>query len=176
MPCYFLFAFVFTALMLERVDRIIALFTEYVIYIGACLVAYYKPETVTPLETETAFAVDVIMSFAITGVLLFMVITLYIRIYINRQKQLEEVNERLHKLYRTKTEFYNKLAHDILTPLTRVSTNIQVANAMPEKAAELLPRSQKDIMLMAEMINNALEESSENYGEISEVKPEGADL
>ena len=55
-----------------------------------------------------------------------------------------------------KNDFYHRMAHDILTPLTRVSTNIQVANMKPEKSPELLTEAQTDIMLMADMVNDAL--------------------
>jgi signal transduction histidine kinase len=67
-----------------------------------------------------------------------------------------------------KNDFYHKMAHDLLTPLTIVSTSVQVANMIPEKAPALLKKSQAEIMKMAEKINNALEDSwseDENMGE-----------
>jgi signal transduction histidine kinase len=57
-----------------------------------------------------------------------------------------------------KTEFYHKMAHDLLTPMTVVSTSIQVAAFKSDEAPELLHDSQVEIMKMADMINNALKE------------------
>ena len=54
-----------------------------------------------------------------------------------------------------KTDFYHKMAHDLLTPLTIVSTSIQVAKVEPEDK-ELMNKSQAEIMKMAGMINDAL--------------------
>jgi signal transduction histidine kinase len=51
------------------------------------------------------------------------------------------------------------MAHDLLTPLTVVSTSVQVADMIPAKAPALLKKSQEEIMKMAGMINAALDES-----------------
>jgi hypothetical protein len=55
-----------------------------------------------------------------------------------------------------KTDFYHRMAHGLLTPLTKVSTSVQVADMTPEKAHGLLKEAQADIMDMARMINAAL--------------------
>jgi hypothetical protein len=60
-----------------------------------------------------------------------------------------------------KTDFYRRMSHDLRTPLTKVSTNIQTARRRPEEAEELLTKSQDEIMKMAEMIGNALQETDE---------------
>jgi signal transduction histidine kinase len=46
-----------------------------------------------------------------------------------------------------KTDFYHRMSHDMLTPLTRVSTNIQIAKMKPEKAAELLTEAQPSLTI-----------------------------
>ena len=60
-----------------------------------------------------------------------------------------------------KAEFYHSMAHSLLTPLTRISTNIQTADRKPERAAELLGKSQEEIMRMSEMINAALDDGGD---------------
>jgi signal transduction histidine kinase len=57
-----------------------------------------------------------------------------------------------------RTDFYHRMAHDLLTPLTVVSTNVQVVEKHPEEAGELMRDSQEEIMRMAAMINKALNE------------------
>jgi len=66
------------------------------------------------------------------------------------------------------TDFYHRMAHDLLTPLTIVSTNVQIANKKPEEAPRLLQDAQQEIMTMAEMINNALDKAAEEDKEMYE--------
>jgi signal transduction histidine kinase len=58
-----------------------------------------------------------------------------------------------------KTDFYRKMSHNLRTPLTRVSTNIQVVKNHPQMADAFLEEAQAEIMDMAKMIGDALEES-----------------
>jgi signal transduction histidine kinase len=60
-----------------------------------------------------------------------------------------------------KNDFYYKMSHALLTPLTKVSTNVQIAKLKPEQSDVLLAKSQTEIMKMAEMINDALAEETE---------------
>ncbi|GHU79778.1 hypothetical protein FACS1894191_3360 [Clostridia bacterium] len=60
-----------------------------------------------------------------------------------------------------KNDFYHKMSHSLLTPLTKVSTKVQLAKMEPEDAAELLTKAQAEIMKMAEMINDALTDETE---------------
>ncbi len=54
------------------------------------------------------------------------------------------------------TDFYRKMSHNMRTPLTVVSTNIQTARRRPQEAYALLEDSQAEIMKMASMIDTAL--------------------
>ena len=58
-----------------------------------------------------------------------------------------------------KTDFYHHMAHDLLTPLTVVSTNVQRVEKHPEEAAELMRESQNEIMHIKEMVNNVLRDA-----------------
>jgi signal transduction histidine kinase len=60
-----------------------------------------------------------------------------------------------------KTEFYRKMSHNIRTPLTIISTNIQIANRNAETDHERLKKSQDEIMRIADMIDAALESEDE---------------
>ncbi|MDR1019989.1 MAG: hypothetical protein LBL73_04440 [Synergistaceae bacterium] len=64
-----------------------------------------------------------------------------------------------------RTDLYHRLSHDLLTPLTKVSTNIQVANMYPETDHGRLAKSQDEIMKMAGMINRALLEGRDGKDE-----------
>ncbi|MDR1706241.1 MAG: hypothetical protein LBS19_16385 [Clostridiales bacterium] len=55
-----------------------------------------------------------------------------------------------------KTDFFRKMNHSMRTPLTVLSTNIQVARLRPEEAEGLLKDSQAEIMKLADMVSDAL--------------------
>ena len=156
MPCFFIFALVFTALMIDGRERVAAIAVEFFIYIGACLTAYLRPDTVTMLASEKEFAVDVIIGISVPGTLLLLVVLLYIRIYNNRQKQLEELD-------RLKTEFYQDMHHEMKTPLTVISTDIQNAGDMldfdidKEVIRDKLESAQQEIIRLARMVENSLD-------------------
>ncbi len=57
------------------------------------------------------------------------------------------------------TDFYRKMSHNMRTPLTKISTNIQIANRCAETDHERLEKSQDEIMRIAYMIDAALEDS-----------------
>lgn len=52
MPAFFVFAIIFTVLMLEKRRALIVSLLEIILYIGLCLVAYHFPHIVTPFATE----------------------------------------------------------------------------------------------------------------------------
>ncbi|MDR0840786.1 MAG: hypothetical protein LBN26_05300 [Christensenellaceae bacterium] len=65
-----------------------------------------------------------------------------------------------------KNDFYHKMSHGLRTPMTVVSTCIQTVRRRPTEAAELLPEAQTEIMKIAKMIDDALEDGDEG-----EVRP-----
>jgi hypothetical protein len=60
-----------------------------------------------------------------------------------------------------KTDFYRRMSHDLRTPLTKISTNIQIANRQEETDHERLTKSQDEIMRMAGIIDAALDDGGE---------------
>jgi signal transduction histidine kinase len=111
MPGFFVFAIIYTAIMLEKWERNVALVIEFALYASCCFVAYYYPATVTPFETEFAYVLDVIMGITVASVLLTVVVMLHIRIYNDRQKRLAELDK-------LKSEFLENVSHELKTPIT----------------------------------------------------------
>jgi hypothetical protein len=81
MPSFFIFALIFTALMLDGVERAAALSVEFAVYAACCVAAYVRPETVTPFGTELGCVIDVLTGIIVAGGLLLSVIPLHMRIY-----------------------------------------------------------------------------------------------
>lgn len=124
-PSFFIFAIIFTAIMLERWERAAALATLFVLYVGCCLVAYFYPETIKHFETEIYYVSDVITGIVVAGVLLLLIVLLHIRMYHVRGIQIKELNrelearnETLLKYDKMKSDFLATVAHEISKPLT----------------------------------------------------------
>ncbi len=63
MPAFFVFAIIFTVLMLEKIRALIVSLLEILLYMGLCLVAYHFPDTVTPFATEADRLADILLAF-----------------------------------------------------------------------------------------------------------------
>jgi signal transduction histidine kinase len=125
MPCFFVFAIIFTALMLEKKDRIITILLEFVLYIGCCLTAFLYPQTVSFFRVEFDYVLDIITGFVVVSTLLLLVTGLHIRISQSHRTILNELNkelaarnEALVKYDHMKTDFLGTVAHEIKIPLT----------------------------------------------------------
>ena len=114
MPCFFVFALVFTTIMLHGSGRVIALILESVSYTLCCLVEYFYPETVSHLPTDWDRMINVIVGMAVSGGLLILIFVIYTRIYRRNRQRLEELD-------RLKIEFLGNMSHELKTPLTCVS-------------------------------------------------------
>jgi len=100
------------------------------------------------------------LSLTLTGIVsCFINIRMVERVSVNAKLEIEIANakRREHELS-AETEFYRKMSHSLRTPLTVVSTSVQVAKNHPDKADELLLQSQSEIMKMAKMIDDALDD------------------
>ena len=130
MPCFFIFAFIFTAIMLEGHERTAALAVEFVLYIACCLIGYYRPETVTHYASESVYVFDVITGVAVSGLLLLSVVLLHLRMYHIRQTQINELNrelearnETLTRFDKMKSDFLAAVAHEISAPLAVIAAS-----------------------------------------------------
>ncbi|MCL1904353.1 MAG: hypothetical protein FWF94_08040 [Oscillospiraceae bacterium] len=94
-------------------------------------------------------------TFAFLGLLIIIIVAVSILVNMYIIRKYAETKREAEELA-AKTDFYHQMAHDILTPLTRVSTCVQSANQFPEDAPELLIKAQADIMGMAKTINDTL--------------------
>jgi signal transduction histidine kinase len=161
MPCFFVFAFVFTALMLEGPVRIIMITSEFALYAICCAAAYINPGLVRPFPTELGYVLDVMTGVSVAGLMLLSAVMLYIRIYDDRQKRLEEAG-------RLKTELFSNVSHEMKTPLTVVSVHIQRAEALyglgrdddAEKIRESFEIALDEIMRMSRLVDSSLRLSS----------------
>jgi signal transduction histidine kinase len=128
-----------------------AIFAAISIYRGA---DYYYSGRIDPLYPIT---------FLLLAIASFFVYWHILRMLDNSAKnaQLEIEAQRLE----TKAEFYRRMNHKIRTPLTRVSTNIQIANMREITDHERLIKAQQEIMQVSEMISTKQNDDDSGWEE-----------
>jgi signal transduction histidine kinase len=111
MPSFFIFAFVFTAMMLEGKAGVFFVALEFALYAACFAISRMYPDTVAWFPSERDAMLDALIGVFVVGLMLTAVTLLHARIYDNRQK-------RLGSLDRLKTEFLQNISHELKTPLT----------------------------------------------------------
>ncbi len=123
MPATFVFAVVFTVLMLDRKYGILVALFELAFYISLCIIAYVYPQTVTYFSTEFSIMVDVAMAFTISSIVCAGCLYLHLQEYDVQQQKLVVQNEHLKMYNDAKSTFLTTVAHEIRNPLTAISAN-----------------------------------------------------
>ena len=143
MPAFFVFAIIFTVLMLEKWRALIVSLLEIVLYMGLCLIAYHFPDTVTPFATEADRLADILLAFVSVSTVCGIVLYFHLKEYNQQQILLKEQNQRLRSLDNAKSTFLTTVAHEIKNPLNSISLHAR-------DTSELLEEEPLDFSLMQE--------------------------
>ncbi|HHU07260.1 MAG TPA: hypothetical protein GXZ59_02835 [Clostridiaceae bacterium] len=103
---------------------------------------------------------NILSLFFLSGTLVFVMMLGMIAMW-NARKLIHEAEE--SRRTAKKLALMRQMSHDMLTPLTHISTNVQMAAREPETAEERLANAQADVMSIADTVNHVL--SSENKEE-----------
>ncbi len=145
-PSFFIFAILFTVLMLDKEYARIVAPLELVLYIGLCIFAYHNPETVTSFDSDYNRLVDVMIAFSLASIVCGVSLYLHLREYEAQKELLAKQNEELKIYNDAKTSFLTTVAHEIRNPLTAISANARDAKEI------LLDEQEED-----ELIENNLD-------------------
>lgn len=141
MPAFFVFAIIFTVLMLEKWRALIVSLLEIVLYMGLCLVEYYFPDSVTSFTAESDQLADVLLAFVSVSIVCGIVLYFHLKEYNQQQILLEEQNQRLRQYDNAKSTFLTTVAHEIKNPLNSISLHAR-------DTSELLEEEPLDFSLM----------------------------
>jgi len=133
MPSFFIFAVVFTVIMLEGRRRAVFTILEIILYLGCLFIAYYFPQTIIPLDPDDV-AIDIITSCIVAAAVLAFAIWQHLIIYDHKQKQLEHFD-------RKRSELFANISHEMKTPLSVISTYAQLL----KNKMELLPQAEGSV-------------------------------
>lgn len=117
----FIFAVIFTVLMLKGKAAVLISFLEIILYAVVCIIGYYHPEYVSEFETEGEILIDVILSGCSVSITCCIVLFLHLREYSIQSNLLKEKNEKLKHYDEAKSTFLTTVAHEIKNPLNSIS-------------------------------------------------------
>lgn len=142
MPVFFMFALVFTAIILDGVLLRVLIPLEAVVFGSAIAISFWFPQTVTPPASKLSWMVDVSYSVLGTGVALVIALRLFIGIYERNKAQLTQRNAELAAVDSARVEFLAMVAHELNTPLTVIQAH---ADESRRSLAEDPSASQQDV-------------------------------
>lgn len=164
---FLIFAVVYTAFMLEGWLAFGITVLELLFYTGLYVVSYRYPFLVSGFPAEKDYLRSNIMDFLIVGATLCVTMYVQVRLYRKQQQRLHQQNQLLAQASLSKTEFLANASHEMKTPLTVASVNIQTVmrmlNHMREsnpETTELLADAQEEIMGLARMVSGMLSMAS----------------
>ncbi len=141
MPSFFIFAIVFTALMLDKATAKVIIPLELLLYCGLCVFAYMFPEYIRFFDSEAAVLTDVLVGLIASGAACGICIYLHLREYDVQQVKLSQQNDRLERNNAAKSTFLTTVAHEVKNPLTAISV-------IAHDASELLDETPQDEQLI----------------------------
>lgn len=165
MPYFFIFAILFTIFMLEGKRAIVVSALELVLYLSLCIYALkYIPVKAEYLEVGNIFF-ESVFGFSMVSITLGVCLAIHLQLYNAQQRILDEQNSILAQANKFKIEFLANASHEMRTPLTVTSVNVQTVMDILDDAKDmvgylevikLLRNAQNEIMRLSRMVGGML--------------------
>lgn len=167
MPCFFVFAVVFTLFMLEGKAGIICAAAEIVIYVSCCAAAYRFPQFVTPFPDEKGVVSDVVTGICVASTALGATMFFQIKMYNGAMEEARRSNK-------AKGIFLANMSHEIRTPINvMLGMNELITRSSDHREMlEYTSKIQSAGDMLLSIINNILDVTQIESGKITtSVKP-----
>lgn len=161
MPSLFVFAVLFTVLMLKGKPALFVSLAEIAEYIGISIFAYFNPGRISWFQSEREILADVLFSAVAVSISCGIVIFIHLREYEEQKKQLAAQNEQLKRRDEEKSVFLTTVAHEIKNPLNAISLHARdTFELLDEENPEIkiLKENQETIEKMVVRINRIVTE------------------
>ncbi len=143
MPSMFIFAVLFTVLMLKGKLALWVSLAEILEYLAAAFIGYLNPQLITWFETESEMLADILITTTAVSISCGVVLYLHLREYEAQRIKLAEQNEQLKRNDEAKSVFLTTVAHEIKNPLNAI-------NLHARDTFELLDEQNPEIQVMKE--------------------------
>lgn len=152
MPCFFVFAVVFTLFMLAGKSGIICAIAEIVIYVSCCAIAYRFPQLVTPFPDENGVVGDVIAGICVASSALGATMFFQMKMY---NKAMNEA----HCSNKAKGIFLANMSHEIRTPINVIlgMNELITRSSDHQEILEYTSKIQSSGDMLLSIINNILD-------------------
>ena len=167
MPCFFVFAVVFTLFMLEGKAGIIFAAAEIVIYVLCCAAAYRFPQLVTPFPDEKGVVGDVVTGICVASAALGATMFFLIKMYNGAMEEARRSNK-------AKGIFLANMSHEIRTPINVIlGMNELITRSLNHREMlEYTSKIQSAGDMLLSIINNILDVTQIESGKImTSIKP-----
>ena len=161
MPSLFVFAVLFTILMLEGKKAIFVSAAEILEYAGISVFAYMYPQYVTWFRTDAQMLTDILVTTLMVCISCGAVLFLHLREYELQRTQLAEQNEQLKRHDEAKSVFLTTVAHEIKNPLNAINLHARDTFELldePEPEINIMKENQKTIEKMVVRIDRIVVE------------------
>jgi len=155
----------FTVMLLKGKKGLAVAALELLYYAGLYVLVIFHPEWYLTYYDIPALALDMALGFLVLCGALTLCVFSMMRLYDRQRERLEEQNHLLEDAGSVKTQFLANASHEMRTPLTVISVNVQVAlrllrhmdDAMKDPETEtLLQNAQSEIMRLSRMVDGML--------------------
>lgn len=126
----FVVAFIFTAFLMGKYERIAAIAIEFVVYMSCIIIVFYRPETAYVLPSEFDYMFVNTINLTTNCAMLLFALLMRARMFGNRHDHVAELNRELEARNETlahydtmKSDFLATVAHEINTPLAIISAS-----------------------------------------------------
>ena len=161
MPSMFIFAVLFTVLMLDGIKALLVSLAEISEYIAVSVIGYLNPQLVTWFHTDAEMLTDILVTTSAVSISCGIVLFLHLREYESQRKQLADQNEQLKRHDEVKSVFLTTVAHEIKNPLNAINLHARDTFELldePQPEIETMKENQKTIEKMVVRIDRIVVE------------------